>query len=1495
MSKKLQNDNIRATVDLNVSPAEKKIYELTEATKRLREQNKALNKEIAVLSRTEGDHSAEIKRLDEAIKANSATIRQHQAAIKEEEKGMSLVGMTAAQLGRRLKELKKELANTSKATNLQRYKDLERQIRQVEKAHAQATKSTRGFLTSLLSLDKVATSVKGFFMGLGMVITTYVIGAFNSLVTTIQDFERSNSKLAAVLGTTIEGVSRLTKQAKFLGRTTTATASQVTGLQTELAKLGFSQDVIEKLTPATLKFAKAVDTDLSSAAAFAGAAMRMFNKDAGDAESVMATFAVATTKSALDFNKLQASLSTVGPVANSFGFSVEETTALLGQLSNAGFDASSAATATRNILLNLADANGDLAQALGGPVTNLDGLVNGLRKLNAEGVDLSKALELTDKRSVAAFTTFLNGADNILALRDSITDCTGDFNKMSQTMGDNADGSWAGFLSAVEGLVMKFFDFRKALKLFYEWATEVVNWIGSIIDAFSPLGQMVAFAAGVFGQLVSAVGTLVGWFTKLFTQTAIGRAAINGLVVGLIAYKAATLLASTATKSFYTNILASVKAIGAFVKTMALKTKAMFASAAADVKAMIATRSFNAALMANPIILFVSLLAMAVAAIVSYNSATKDATDAQRELNEVEEINAKNREDKIKRAAEMNKNLAVERDRISELLKIAENETIAKERREKAIKKLNEICPEYNGYIDAETGALRGATKALNEYLVSLEKKARMEYYRETYEQYVKDIEDSQRKLQRMYDENLKREVHRRAELIRQSYPELDQQEAYLRAYNDLYNDWGTGTLEDERLIEAVRDFNAADAALHELQADFIDLKLDMRAADVDLADIITDEVITPLKNTGDVASETVSRLKEINAELKRLRKIDPQSDEELDRIQKRIKLLQEERKELMGKARQKREPGTYGADSLDEVTAPVDDEHQRRLLEINKSDITETERAIAKNRELIRYCAELTTALETLRQRTDSTHTRTLDAITAEQNKLAQQTVTAQQAINKAMVQQDSENHKQRTAANEAFYQHQSDLIRASVIADSDLQEASGIYLLELERQNHEEQLKELRRYYDEVAAADYYTTDEKTKLFQQLGKEIQQVQSKVLTDTGKFAEALREAMTDTTSADGIANGFTRQIQGLSLYYEALKDAEGVSADEIVALEEEKQRRIAALRYQALEQQWQLQELTGLSWGQEYQRELAQLENYHRQGLIKEKDYQRKKLQLGVDNAKKYFDYYAQLSGSMFTAIQDAEIAASDAKYDVLIRQAENNGEDTAALEQEKENKKLEIQKKYADVNFAIKIAQIVADTAVAVMKAWADLGPIGGPIAAAMITATGIAQGIAAKAERDKIKNMQPGNTASSASTAMPTATRSLTGFSDGGYTGDGGRYEVAGVVHKGEYVVPKPIMDNPRVVDAVGTIEAIRRNKLYGSGMMAGTYGAGFADGGFTSPSGDGVSLSELSTAVADLKKAVAGFRDVRAYVVYDDIEKAGKTLDRARSPFTRKQQS
>lgn len=56
----------------------------------------------------------------------------------------------------------------------------------------------------------------------------------------------------------------------------------------------------------------------------------------------------------------------------------------------------------------------------------------------------------------------------------------------------------------------------------------------------------------------------------------------------------------------------------------------------------------------------------------------------------------------------------------------------------------------------------------------------------------------------------------------------------------------------------------------------------------------------------------------------------------------------------------------------------------------------------------------------------------------------------------------------------------------------------------------------------------------------------------------------------------------------------------------------------------------------------------------------------------------------------------------------------------------------------------------------------------------------------------------------------------------FAEGGYTGDGGKYEPAGVVHRGEYVVPQKIVKDPKYSPIISTLESARLKP--------------FADGGF-----------------------------------------------------------
>lgn len=309
-----------------------------------------------------------------------------------------------------------------------------------------------------------------------------LFSTLNNGIQKIRDFEQANADLGTIVGANADELKRMTDSALELGRTTEYTASQVTQLQTELAKLGFGPQSIETMQKPVLQFATAVGASLPDAAALAGATLRSFGLNVSDTEDVLATLAVATNRSALSFSYLKTAMSIVSPVANTFGFSVRDTSALLGTLADAGFDASSAATATRNILLNLADTNGKLAQSLGAPVRTLPDLVSGLQRLRDRGIDLAETLELTDKRSVAAFNTFLNGSDNLRRLRENLEDVNGELGRIAEDRLNTVEGSIKLLQSAWEGFVLSFYNSRGTIKSVIDFITSGIEGINNLLN-----------------------------------------------------------------------------------------------------------------------------------------------------------------------------------------------------------------------------------------------------------------------------------------------------------------------------------------------------------------------------------------------------------------------------------------------------------------------------------------------------------------------------------------------------------------------------------------------------------------------------------------------------------------------------------------------------------------------------------------------------------------------------------------------------------------------------------------------------------------------------------------------------------------------------------------------------------------------------------------------------------------------------------------------------
>lgn len=1431
---KLKPDYIEWVLTLNASDAQKEIHNLSEKNKELRDSNKDLKKKMTELIATGKAGGKQWKNLTDRLNSNNKAISENNKKIAECEKRLDKTTMSANQLARKANALRKELRDTVKSLQPEKYAALEKELKEVEKAYGQATKKAEGFGGSLLSLNKIKTVLAGVFVTIGAMITGQIVGGLRDAISTIIEFEKKNSTLAAILGTTKKSIKDLTDEARRLGATTSYTAAQVTALQIELAKLGFFKEDIKAMTPSVLKFAKAVDTDLASAATLAGATLRIFNLDAEDTERALSTMAIGTTSSALNFEYLNSAMSTVGPVANSFGFTIEETIALLGALANSGFDASSAATATRNILLNLADSSGKLALALGGPVNNLDDLIKGLKKLNSEGIDLNKALELTDKRSVAAFNTFLNGTDTVLALCDAVTGAEDAFNAMSEEMGDNVQGALNRLSSTIEGVVLRFYESKGILRDLIDLVTLMVEGVGGMIDMFNKWGvvtyTVTAYLVSYYGGL--KIATM--WHARFKTATLASVVAEKAHAVQLYISRAATLTYAAAQALLHKNTTRCTAAL----------------------------RLMRIELLKNP---YTALLALLVAAGVAIYQLAKKTEQASAAMKAHQEVVKK-----------VNEEYSNQEAKIKTLVAAINDENLSNYTRKQRLAELKELIPDYNAELNEEGRLINNNKEAIDQYLVSLEKQIKLKAYQEELEELYKK----------------KRNLESQESEQSDAYWDTRQQNT-LSGYNR-----NSLTAKISRLFGTEKEANQL-KALQTTQKDLAGIESAIAQINNDI--LKTEATATSLTgiNKENINTET-SLIKKLEAEKKKVQEQWAEDSEaniakknkEIERIDAEIKRLNE-----LGKVKKKAEAGEYKNTETDATLKPLEIEHEKRMFLIKqnreKENKTEAQYILEGTAENLRYYQERIDALQKLEAKTPAQKKKLLDEIHKIETEAQTAIFTETGKQEDARIKLVQEKRDERLKIETAYYNVQKDTMEKAVLNQSITQEAADAYMLEVEAEHAAELLEINRTYQDDIAALEITGKQKRIETATEAADAVRESEMKLLRDRAAIAQKVREITSVPVGINGMQEMHRKQVQDVETTYNAIIEIARQAGISTVNLEEQKNREINRLNYEYQSSIYQIQAEIGLSWQQQHEQELARLKHLHDEGLIDEKKYQVLRLKEGKKNILKYFQYYSALSSSMVNSIQEAEIASVEAKYAVLIQEAENNGEDTAALEEEKENKKLEIQKKYADLQFAMKCSQIIADTAVAIMETHASLGgwTPAAIAAAAIMGVTGAAQLALAEVEREKVKNMSVSNTAGS---KKVTAERVVSGssgggYSEGGYTGPGGRYEVAGVVHKGEYVVPQPEMNNPKVIDAVSTIEAIRRQRTNVNPLPQNP-GEYYEGGYVTSPAGDS-SYREFLEAAKELRASCEAIKLIKAYIVYQDLEKAKETIDNARDTFTR----
>ncbi|MBQ7941683.1 MAG: phage tail tape measure protein [Muribaculaceae bacterium] len=219
-------------------------------------------------------------------------------------------------------------------------------------------------------------------------------------------------------------------------------------------------------------------------------------------------------------------------------------------------------------------------------------------------------------------------------------------------------------------------------------------------------------------------------------------------------------------------------------------------------------------------------------------------------------------------------------------------------------------------------------------------------------------------------------------------------------------------------------------------------------------------------------------------------------------------------------------------------------------------------------------------------------------------------------------------------------------------------------------------------------------------------------------------------------------------------------------------------------------------------------------------------------------------------LFGAMSSIVQaelEIQTASIEKRYDKEIARAEGNSYKIAKLEEKKEKEIAKAKSEASKKQFAMQVIQTIGQTAIAGLNAYSStlaiplVGPALAPAAMALAIATGMLQVVALKKQQQ-------------AAAAQ--------GYASGGFTPEGGKYEPAGIVHKGEWVASQELLASPVARPMIEALDYAQRTNTIGSlrgddvsrSVMASTVIAS---------SSDGNALSESLTAQA---VALAGYAAV-----------------------------
>lgn len=984
--------------------------------------------------------------------------------------------------------------------------------------------------------------------------------------------------------------------------------------------------------------------------------------------------------------------------------------------------------------------------------------INSLEVQKAVGAAANRTEEFREalKRSAVA----MNEANSL----------TDEFNKKN----NNAPA----ILEKLKNALSDIFSKTNILNLF-EGLIQAIGWLTGVTSEASDGVKEFKERLVLFGQVVIvATASLVSYRLALQLIALSTKEATKQTLLGIVAEKAST----------------AAKTIGKGVTLLYASAKALLTGNTA--RATAAMRLFNTVTKLNPLGLLVSVIATAIATLVTFREELLGATQEVKKLSEMEKITAHT-------TAAATKSVAEFKDSVSGLIGVIKSEIATKELRERAYKKLIALYPEFEGTLDSEYRAIDRLQEVYDLLIKRIDMKARAEAKAAARQKLYQEIEENNIKIiskQKSVDKEQKaRDDFRKKYAYRRNSSEENKKEVEgmvgrfvgFKEHNEqaaLLNQ----NKEKEETIKLLNQQN--ELRRKELEAIIKNTKSEKERKDAQY------ELDLMLGLTGSDSPSGGNRIAPGTPQKTKANR--PAKDKTSDELQKAkseyqkaLELNDKNNKELLELAQK------YQDEQLKIVQAGKDKE---RTIELN--DFERKKAALAQeNQERLTANQKLQNEINQLeRQATEAGKNKNPKAQAVYQSAIAEK--QKQLAHNLKMIGENQKLEAQmlqthgynlmRIEEKWAIkrYQKEAEVLQRS--ADLKRKEAEDKIIKITSFEEAKAKLKKLKHLEltDQELREIRTLEDAKKALREDADRAYLKAQEDALNQQKR---TLLQLLKDPSLQGEAMEQLNADLEKLEVQITRIKGAiQGKNEEDEAKASSDRKQRLSNI------------DLLGFSADQ-WEDMFNNLDTT--EGKIKA-------VQMATQALSNAFSRFAQLQQNLndremkkFSKNQDKKKKALLVELNQGLISQEEYHKGVQLLEEQTTNKKEELAKKYAKIQKILAVSQITISTAQAIMGIWKDFPKVDfgatAMVMSGVVAALGAAQIATVLAQPDS--------------------------FAQGGYTGPGyglpdrtGK-RPAGIVHGNEYVTPDWMLENPVIADTVEWMEAIRTGRL--------ALPKGYADGG------------------------------------------------------------